>query len=76
MCVSKEKPAAGVCHRQRVLESSFALLESRQRREHDRQPATSVVVVMPGNVMAVLANHDWGLYPTTEVIVNGLTGFT
>jgi hypothetical protein len=62
--VLKRKPAAGIW--QRVLEIVFALLLAWfcQRREHDRQPATRVVV-MPICMMAVIVidKHCSGLIP-------------
>jgi hypothetical protein len=54
-------PASGW---QRVLESSFALLlDLVQRMQHDRRPATGMVVVMPISIMANGAEHCPGLIP-------------
>ena len=75
MC-PKKNPLPGFAIGSGFWKSSFALLDFLQRREHDRQPATCVVVVMPGTVMAVLAKHDWGLIPESVWIVKLWTGFS
>ena len=61
----KKNPLPGFAIGSGFWKSSFALLDFCQRREHDRQPATCVVVT-PRGMMAVIAKHDWGLIPESR----------
>jgi hypothetical protein len=61
MC--KRKPAAGLDSAAGLESFSRLLVSVRQRMQHDRQPATAVVV-MPVSMMAAIgAKHCPGLIP-------------